>query len=136
MNVYDLAKLLGWVVFIGYLIAMLNFLFKFLNRNFVSKLSKQKQKFIHIYRLIMKYIVKYHKLVGIITAIFVIIHFIVMSVYVEVSITGVIAMSILVVISMLGIYGGFIKKNAKGVWLKVHRILAFSLLIAILVHVV
>ncbi len=39
-------------------------------------------------------------------------------------------------IFFLGIYGAFINKRHKGMWLKIHRGMAFALLIAIVIHIV
>jgi hypothetical protein len=72
---------------------MMNFVLKAIHKNFISKLGKEKKKFVDIYRAIMKFVVKYHKLAGIITSLTVIIHLILMSIYVEVSISGLIAMT-------------------------------------------
>ena len=36
----------------------------------------------------------------------------------------------------LGLYGFFIRKNRKGVWLILHRLAAFSLIVLIAIHIV
>jgi len=132
----DVAGLLGWIVAGGFGIAMLNFVLKFVNRKYIAKLPKDKKKVIDAYRLVMKYVVKYHKLIGIITTLAVIVHLVLMSVFVEVSITGIASMVIMLCIFLLGIYGAFINKNYKGKWLKVHRLLAFLLVIMIGIHII
>lgn len=132
----DIASLLGWIVVYGFVITMLNFVFKFVNRKYISKLPKDKKKVIDAYRLIMKYVVRYHKPAGIITFLAVIAHFVLMAVFVEVSITGIASMLIMLCIFLLGIYGAFINKNYKGKWLKVHRFLAFLLIIMIGIHII
>lgn len=41
----------------------------------------------------------------------------------------------MVIIFILGFYGAVINKNIKGIWLKVHRLIAFALIIVIALHV-
>ena len=132
---YDIAGILGWIVVWGFVFVMLNFVLKFFNKKLISKLPQDKKKFVVIYRTVMKFVLKYHKLVGIITSLTVIIHLVLMSIFVKVSITGLIAMILMLGIFFLGIYGAYFNKNLKGIWLKIHRVLAFLLIIAIIVHV-
>jgi hypothetical protein len=131
----DIAGIFGWIVAIGYTIAMLNFVLKFVHKKIIIKLQKDKKKLVDLYRIFMKYIIKYHKLIGVITAITVIIHFLIMSIYVEVSISGIISMTLMLIIFALGIYGSLINKNFKGAWLKIHRIVAFLLFLVIIIHI-
>lgn len=42
----------------------------------------------------------------------------------------------MVIIFFLGVYGAYINKSRKGKWLKVHRAMAFALLLAIVIHVI
>jgi len=134
--VKDLAQIIGWIVAWGFCVAFLNFVLKFVNRNYVTKLPKEKRKAVDIYRLVMKYVIKYHKPIGIITALTVITHFTLMSLFVKVSVTGEAAMTIMLCTVLLGIYGAFINKNYKGKWLKVHRFFAFTLVILIGIHII
>jgi len=53
----------------------------------------------------------------------------------NISITGILAALFMATIFFLGVYGAFINKKYKGKWLKVHRIMAFCLLAAIVIHV-
>ena len=131
----EIAKIIGWIVTWGFGIAFLNFVLKFVSRKYIAKLPIEKQNIIDFYRSIMKYVVKYHKPIGIITALAVITHFTLMSLFVKVSITGIAAMSIMLCTVLLGIYGAFINKNYKGKWLKVHRLFAFILVILIGTHI-
>lgn len=131
----DLAGIIGWIVVWGFVFVMLNFVLKLINKKFISKLPPDKKKFVDNYRTVMKYVVKYHKLAGIMTSLIIIIHLVLMSIFVKVSITGLIAMALMFGIFFLGIYGAYINKNLKALWLKIHRGLAFLLVIAIIVHV-
>jgi len=130
----EMAGLFGWIGVWGYGIALLNFFMKYINRKYVNKLSKDKQTFINVYRAILKFIVKYHKIAGIIASIAVIIHFYLMYNYRGLSIPGLIAAIVMWIVFALGIYGFGINKNMKGSWVKIHKILSFILILLIAFH--
>lgn len=132
----DIAGTIGWIVAFGYVFAMLNFILKLINKKYIVKLPKDKKRIVDIYRQFMKYFIKYHKLVGIIAVLAVVTHFAIMSIFVEISITGIISAMIMFGIGLFGVYGAFINKNFKGQWLKIHRIFAFSLVIFIAIHII
>jgi hypothetical protein len=135
MKTGDLIGFLGWVTAISFGIAILNFFVKYINKKYISKLGKDKKQIVDLYRKIMRIIVKNHKLVGTIAVVSVLIHFFIAFSANRIKITGIIAAAIMAILFLLGFYGAYINKNYKGMWLKVHRILAFSLIIAIIVHV-
>lgn len=130
-----IAGLFGSMVVVGFIFVMMNFLLKYLNKKVISKLSSDYKDFVSIYRRVMRIFIKYHKPAGIITSMLVLVHFILMSVFFRVSVTGIIAMILMLIIFLLGLYGAYINKNFKGKWLKIHRVLAFLLCLAILIHV-
>jgi cytochrome b561 len=136
VNLREVAEMLGSVVVGGFIFVMLNFFLKFINKSFVSKLPKDKKKYKDTYLLIMKFVVKYHKLAGILISVAIIIHLVLMSVFIRISITGIIAFFLMFSVFILGLYGAFINKNYKGIWLKIHRVLAFLLILAIIIHVI
>jgi len=82
----------------------------------------------------MKFIVKNHKLFGLLTAVALIAHFTVQYSLFGLSTTGAMAGATLILQVFLG---GYIyrKKIRKGFWFKFHRMLAFILVIAILIHI-
>ncbi|WP_243441447.1 hypothetical protein [Clostridium arbusti] len=82
----------------------------------------------------MKVIVKNHKLAGIITFIFLVLHFSISYISNRIKITGLIAATIMLIIVILGIYAK-LNKKVKGTWLTVHRTLAFILIVAIIFHI-
>ena len=133
MSLVSLAKLLGWIVVIGYVLALMNFFIKYINKKYINKLPKE-SKFKDNYRKLMRFIVKNHKIIGGLTSIIIIFHFIVMFVKIGVSVTGLIAFLIMILIFLLGIYGVYFNKNNSKGWVKIHRVLAFILLLAILFH--
>lgn len=131
----EMAGLFGWIGVWGYVIALLNFFIKYINKKYINKLPKDKQKFIGIYRGIMKFVVKYHKIAGIIASISIVIHFYLMYSFRGLSISGLIAAVVMWIVFTLGIYGFGINKNMRGSWVKIHRILSFILIVLIIFHV-
>jgi len=131
----EMAGLFGWIGVFGYGVALLNFFMKYINRKYINKLSKDKQTFVKVYRTIMKFIVKYHKIAGIIASISIVIHFYLMYNSRGLSISGLIAAVVMWSVFTLGIYGFGINKNMKGSWVKIHRILSFILILLIGFHI-
>lgn len=130
----EFGKLLGWIGLWAYIILLLNFFMKYINKKYISKLPKDKKKYTNVYRLVMKYVVKYHKIIGIIAPIAIIGHFYFMYNYIGLSVPGLIATIVMFITVLLGIYG-VISKNIRGRWLKVHRFLSFILIILIVFHI-
>lgn len=126
-----IAGLMGWISFWMFIIALLNFWVKYINKKYINKLSKYK----NIYVKFMKYIVKYHKVIGIIAFIALIVHAVVMYMYKGLSLPGLVAAIIMFIVFALGIYGYALNKKMRGSWLKVHRVLSFILLALIVFHV-
>jgi len=131
----EIAGLLGWIGIWGYGIALLNFFMKYINKKYINKLPKDKQKFINIYRTIMKYVIRYHKIAGVVASVAIVAHFYLMYSFRGLSIPGLIAALIMWTVFTLGIYGFGVNKNMKGSWVKIHRILSFMLILLIAFHV-
>ena len=130
-----IAKLLGWIGAWGYGISLLNFFMKYINKKYINKLSKEKKKYTDIYRFIMRYIVRYHKVAGIVASISIVGHFYFMYNSRGLSIPGLIAAIVMWIVFALGIYGFGINKNLRGSWVKVHRVLSFILMLLIGFHI-
>ncbi|KNZ40834.1 hypothetical protein [Acetobacterium bakii] len=135
MEIYYLIKILGWITVAGFCLAFLNYFLKRINKNYISKLGADQKKFADFYKKIMRSIVKNHKLIAAITFIAMLIHFFVVYSVNRIRLTGIIAALLLTATVSLGTYGAFISKNKKGPWLKIHRIIPFVLVIAIVIHV-
>lgn len=129
------AGLLGWISAWGYGIALLNFFMKYINKKYINNLPKDKKPYIDIYRFIMRYVVRYHKIAGIIASISVIGHFYLMYNYRGLSIPGLVAAIVMWVVFTLGVYGFGINKNMRGSWVRVHRVLSFVLIVLIAFHI-
>ena len=134
MGTLDLIRLLGWTTALFFCLAFLNYFVKVVNKRYINKLGKEKKQFVDNYRKIMKLVIKNHKLFGIIALVTMLIHFYVVFSAHLLRLTGIISALLLLAIVILGVYGAFINKNKKGVWLKIHRILPFILLIVIIIH--
>lgn len=130
----ELAEMTGWITVYGVVFAMLDYILKYINKKYLVKISKNSKKVIKAYRLVMKYGIRYHKPVGIITILAAIAHFVLMLTFAGISITGIVAMVIMFSIILLGLYGAFVNRKYNGKWLLVHRFLAFVLIIAIGIH--
>lgn len=134
MNLRHFIGPLGILTAIGFIFALLNFFVKFINKNYILKLSKDKKYFADYYRKIMRFIIKNHKIAGIITFILMLLHFFIAYTSHRIKTTGTIAAIIMLIIVIIGIYGK-ISKNIRGKWLVAHRTLAFILIVAIIFHI-
>lgn len=131
----EFAELLGWLVAAAYAIALLNYPVKYLNKRYFSKAQGNNTKYKKGFNILKKYIIKYHKLAGILAALGIIIHFIIMYNINGLSISGLVSASLMWIIAMLGAYGVRISKNYKAPWLKFHRAISVLPLISIVIHV-
>lgn len=64
-----IAGLLGWIAVWGYVIALLNYFMKYINKKYTNKIPKEKERYKKIYRLVMRYVVRYHKVAGAVASI-------------------------------------------------------------------
>jgi len=134
MSLISIAKLFGWIVVIGYAVALMNYFVKQINKKYVSKLPKEQKKFKDFYMKIMKFVIKNHKTIGILTSLIIICHFIIIFIKEGISITGLIAVVIMLLVFLLGIFGAYFNKSKERNWVKIHRALAFALVLAIPAH--
>jgi hypothetical protein len=129
----DLGELFGFLIILFYVLAVLNFCFKFLNRNFRNTLKKN-EGFYKIYMKFLKFFVKYHKYFGGATIVMILVHFYLQFSRFGISVTGCIAAGVMLLQVGLGVYGMVQKKRSK-TWLMLHRGIAAILLVVILIHV-
>lgn len=140
----EFANLFGLITLCVFTLAIFNFFVKFIFKNYITKLIKQKtvedkkyNTFINIYKIIMKYIVKYHKIIGGIVVITLLSHIILELKYRWLSVTGLTAAILMATVVIIGMLGATVfKKKPRGTWLIIHRIVAFSLIIFILLHLI
>lgn len=124
----------GWVIVVCYGLAVLNYVLKLLNKKFGSTIKKNDtvKKY---FSMILKLIVKYHKIFGALTILVIIVHFLIMYFTVGIKISGLIAATAMIIEFINGMYGARMKKRTK-VWLYSHRVISVFIGIAIVVHVI
>ena len=131
----EFGKILGWLAVVGYSIALLSFFCKYINKKYINKLPIEKRQIAVTYRFVMKYVLKFHKIAGIIASISIAFHFYLMYNNYGLSLPGLTSAIVMWTVFGLGIYGYAINKNLRGSWVKFHRILAFILVLLIIFHV-
>ncbi|NCA97975.1 MAG: hypothetical protein EOM08_01095, partial [Clostridia bacterium] len=131
---YTLGRFLGYVITFGYLLTILNYFVKWLNRTVMAKRPKDDSARM-AYTRFMRFIVSNHRVFAIITSTALIAHFLIQSQSWGLYPTGIIAGSLLLVQGSLGGFGTYVKKKKPGVWLMVHRVVAILLGLAIVLHV-
>lgn len=126
-------KFFGLVAVFCFCATMMNFIVKYVRKNF----SKQIKKFPILdkyFPLLTTVFVKYHKSWGLLAIFALLIHFIIMWTKIGLSITGVIAAIIFVLQVVLGVYGSKKKNKRSGIWFYTHRIIGLVLAVTILGH--
>lgn len=128
----ELGEFLGQIIIILYIFTILNYFVKFINRTYREQLSKNKNVF-EIFTKIMKFIVKNHKIFGLLTVVFLLLHFVLEYSKYGFRVSGLIAAGTMLLQVAIGIYG--IKFKRRGtIWLISHRLIAIIVFIAILIH--
>ncbi len=120
-------------IFLG--LALLNYILKWVNKRFVSKLPKT-SKFKSTYLNVMKFVVQKHRWFGLGATVTMIAHLILQIIFAWVSTTGLIAAGLLVMNGFIGAFMQFKLKGKRGPLLLVHRAMGVLLIAAIAVHVI
>jgi hypothetical protein len=115
--------------------ALLNYSLKAFGRRYLPALNKRNKQMASRYRMFMQFMVKNHRYFGFATAILVAVHFTSAFLFPAYSITGLITVTLLLLVILLGIYGFYIRKDYRSAWLSVHRTAAFLLAASAAVHV-
>ncbi|MDD2458262.1 MAG: hypothetical protein PHQ83_07140 [Eubacteriales bacterium] len=131
---YMLGRFLGYVIALGYLLTILNYFVKWLNRSVMSKRPKE-DTMRKVFTRFMRFIVSNHRLFAILTTVALFAHFLIQFQVWGLYPSGALAGSLLLVQGSLGGFGTYIKKKKPGIWLTVHRTLAILLGLAIVLHV-
>lgn len=132
---YELGGFLGILTAVFFGLALLNYISKWINKHWVSKLPKT-SRFKAVYIKGMKFVVQKHRWFGLGAAVSMIAHLILQITYAWVSTTGLIAVSLLAVDVMIGAWLHFKQKGKRGPLLKVHQAMGALLIAAIAVHVI
>lgn len=130
----EIGEFLGWLIIISYVLTILNFILKAVNKKYSKKISSS-PNFRKYYNILMKFIVKNHKLFGLLTIVFILSHFLVQFLNMGLNIPGLIAAILMLCQIFLGMYGAYINKKRTGLWFYAHRTIAVILAIAILIHI-
>ena len=135
---YTMYKLGGYLgilttVFLG--LALLNYILKWVNKRFISKLPKT-SKFKAVYIKVMKFVVQNHRWFGLGATVSMLAHLILQITYAWLSTTGLIAAAMLVINGMVGAWMHFKQKGKRGPLLIVHRAMGVLLIAAIAVHLI
>ncbi|QSX09049.1 hypothetical protein J0B03_02990 [Alkalibacter rhizosphaerae] len=133
MTLYQLGRVLGYLIVFFYLMALMNFVFKWIHRTFRESMKKN-EGFYKRFTTWMLFFVKNHRLFGALAVVFVLVHFSVQYFNLGFSNTGAIAAALMIVQATLGGYGSRKKSAGKG-WLYVHRIIPVLLLLAMANHI-
>ncbi len=133
-QLFELGKLLGWLLLTGFVIQALNPVLKWVNKRFMSKRPKD-DKVRKGYQSFLRGYLKAHPYIGIVTTVILFFHLGIQYSFYGFYLSGLIAGVIMITISAFGAYGQFAKKRKPGPWLKLHRGLTLLLLLAVIFHV-
>ena len=133
----QIGKNLGWVVVWTFAFAIMLFIIRYINKNYMTQITnklKGKKNYLEKKKKTIGFIIKKHKMFGLIATSVVFLHLAIMWKYVEFSISGIIALVLMVLVAGVGVISTYLKKQKKAPLTKAHSVLALSLLIAIIVH--
>jgi heme A synthase len=130
----EIGALFGSLIVLFYILTVLNFLVKWINKKYGPSMKSNEKGYAR-YKRFMRFIVKNHKLFGLLTIVFLLVHFFIQFNIYGLSITGLVAAGILILQILLGIYGAKTKNKGK-TWLTIHRSIAVLLFVAILIHTI
>lgn len=130
----SIGRIFGWMIVTGYLLTVLNYVVKFVNRKWIMSMPKEAKGRIR-YQAFMRFIVKNHRYFAIFTTLALITHFIIQYLSWGFYTSGLIAGGLMIIQGSLGGYGTYVKHKKSGPWLVVHRTIAVLLMLGILTHV-
>ena len=130
----EFGEFLGWLIIISYGITVLNFIIKAVNKKYSKQIAKNPE-FKKYFSIIMKFVVKNHKVFGFAAALFILLHFAVQFKNFGLSVTGITAAALMILQILLGMYGAYVNKKRAGIWFYTHRIIAVVVFLAIIIHI-
>ena len=129
-----MGEFFGILIIILYGLTISKYILRFIDKKYKDKLSKY-ETFYKIFSIIKKFVMKNHRILGVSSILVLLIHFIIQFSTVGFSLTGLLAVVLLISQAILGIYMVVNRKRFKTI-LKIHKVLASILLIAILIHII
>jgi hypothetical protein len=130
----EIGHLFGALIILLYALTMLNYVVKWINKRYGSTMRTHEKGYA-AYKKFMQFIIRNHKLFGLLTILCLLTHFFILYSQFGIYITGVIAAGVLVLQVLVGMYGSVARKKGKS-WLYVHRTIALILFLAITAHLV
>lgn len=130
-----LAQVLGWTVAGVCAAALMNFLLKQISREYLKTITEKNADFTVSYRAFMRFMVRNHRYFGIAAGLLFLVHAGVVVASGVTSLTGIAAGLLLLALTGLGLYGFYVRKNPRGVWIHMHRGTAFLLALSVIIHV-
>ena len=131
----SVGRLFGWIIVISYGLTVFNYFVKLINRRYGKQLSNY-PKLKKALSKVTPFIVKNHKLFGLITIGAILVHFYIQFTRWGFIISGAMAAGLMVTQALLGAYGAYDNKKRKGLWFILHRTIAVILFIAIVNHLI
>ena len=129
-----MGEFFGILIIILYGLTISKYILRFIDKKYKDKLSKY-ETFYKIFSIIKKFVMKNHRILGVSSILVLLIHFIIQFSTIGFSLTGLLAAVLLISQAILGIYMVVNRKRFKTI-LKIHKVLASVLLIAILIHII
>ena len=129
-----MGEFFGILIIILYGLTISKYILRFIDKKYKDKLSKY-ETFYKIFSIIKKFVMKNHRILGVSSILVLLIHFIIQFSTIGFSLTGLLAAVLLISQAILGIYMVVNRKRFKTI-LKIHKVLASILIIAILIHII
>ncbi|HPE46627.1 MAG TPA: hypothetical protein PK380_12225, partial [Deltaproteobacteria bacterium] len=98
-------------------------------------ITEKNADFTASYRAFMRFMVRNHRYFGIAAGLLFLVHAGVVVASGVTSLTGIAAGLLLMALTGLGLYGFYVRKNPRGVWIHMHRGTAFILALSVIIHV-
>jgi predicted heme/steroid binding protein len=130
-----IASILGWLIVTGLLLSEANYFFKLFNMKKIIKMPKE-SLLRKNYQAFLRWYLRFHPLIGSLTAAALIAHLVLQYMNWGFFITGFIAGSLMILQAILGLYGNFIRHKKRGPWFYAHRVVAILLVLAVIFHIV
>lgn len=134
MQLFTFGRVMGWIILTFYVLAALNYVLKFANRRYVSKMPKN-SLFRKNYMKILRFFIRAHPWFGYLAFISVLIHFTIQFRFYGFYLSGIVTGTLMLIQVAIGSYGQWLKKKKRGNWLLLHRAVTLILLLAIAFHI-
>jgi hypothetical protein len=126
------AEIFGAIAIVLFVLALMNFALKWTYRNY-PKYFKKHPKYAKVHLALMKPFVKMHKWVGIGAVAAMDAHIVLAFIERGFNISGAVTAVLLLAQMFIGMFGAWAKPKSK-TWLVIHRVVAISAVVALLVH--